>query len=101
MVKQYLHPSGAKTSSIRQLCSCFSYLVVVTDEYVNGRQEQLKHCLLVTLLHLKTQPLQEARWTFGTLAAAVLEATENVNKHRVVHQTVFISINLHRYKHYL
>lgn len=29
------------------------YLVVVTDEDVNGRQEQLKHGLLVTLFHFK------------------------------------------------
>lgn len=60
------------------MCSCVSDLVVVTDEDVNGRQEQLKHRLLVTLFHLKTQPLQEAGWTFGTLAAAVLEARRKV-----------------------
>lgn len=34
-------------------------LVVVADEYVNGRKEQLKHRLFVALLHLETQPLQE------------------------------------------
>lgn len=58
--------------------SCVSCLVAVTNEDVNGRQEQLKHGLLVTLLHLKTQPLQEAGWTFGTLTAAVLEATKEI-----------------------
>lgn len=70
---------------MKQHCSlfrCVSYLVVVTNEDVNGGQEQLKHSLLVTLFHLKTQTLQEAGRTFGTLAAAVLEATEKVLKHR-------------------
>ena len=60
---------------------CVSDLVVVTDEDVNGRQEQLKHRLLVTLLHLEAEPLQEAGRTFGTLAAAVLEAPRRVRKH--------------------
>lgn len=57
-----------------RLCSRVSYLVVVADEDVDGGQEQLKHRLLVTFFHLKTQTLQESGWTFGTLAAAVLEA---------------------------
>lgn len=58
-------------------CGCVSNLVVVADEDVNRRQEQLKHRLLVTLFHLKTQTLQEAGRSFGTLAAAVLEAARN------------------------
>lgn len=63
-------------SQTEHICRRVSDLVVVTDEDVNGRQQQLKHRLLVTLLHLKTQPLQKAGRTLGTLAAAVLEAEE-------------------------
>lgn len=51
-----------------------SDLVVVADEDVNGRKEQLKHRLFVALLHLETQPIQEARRALGTVAAAVLES---------------------------
>ena len=71
----------SRTSHLGHVYSCVSDLVVVTDKDVNGRQQQLKHRLLVTLLHLKTQPLQEAGRTFGTLAAAVLEAARKVRKH--------------------
>lgn len=53
---------------------CVSDLVVVADEDVDGRQQQLQHRLLVALFHLETEALQEARRTFGTLAAAVLQA---------------------------
>lgn len=74
-----------------------SDLVVVTDEDVNGRQEQLKHRLLVALFHLKTQPLQEAGRTLGTLAAAVLEAQRKGRiACRLMHQAVFININTHQ-----
>lgn len=50
------------------------HLVVVADEDVDGRQEELEHRLLVALFHLEAQTLQEAGRTFGTLAAAVLQA---------------------------
>ena len=64
---------GPITSTSGNQARVASDLVVVTDEDVNGRQEQLKHRLPVTLFHLKTQTFEEAGRTFRTLAAAVLE----------------------------
>ena len=49
-----------------------SDLVVVAEEDVGRREHQLKHGLLVALLHLETQPFEEARGPFGTIAATVL-----------------------------
>lgn len=73
---------GSRRNCSRQtLVTIFPHLTVVTDKDVNRRQEQLKHRLLITFLHLKTQPLQEARWTLGTFAAAVLEAQRRVSIH--------------------
>lgn len=74
-----------------------SDLVVVTDEDVNGRQEQLKHRLPVTLFHLKTQTFEEAGRTFRTLAAAVLEqASEKTCG--FIYQAVFTNINTYQMK---
>lgn len=87
------------TDLVRQQCivRSFSDLVVVTDKDVNGWQQQLKHCFLVTLFHLKTEALQEAGWTLRTFAAAVLDAQRKVNsdKHKLSHEVVFRNTNTH------
>ena len=57
---------------VRACVSSGGHLVVVTDEDVHGGQQELEDRLLVTLLHLETQTLQEARRTLGSLTAAVL-----------------------------
>lgn len=77
---------GPVISSASHQVRIASDLVVVTDEDVNGRQEQLKHRLPVTLFHLKTQTLEEAGRTFGPLAAAVLEAAWKVRKRGFMYQ---------------